>query len=141
MKKEENYELIEKIIISIDSIYEITKLDYLEISVFSTNEKLIDNIKVILINISQFAKKIDFDLFDNKDLKFLNKLVGFDKYSHSKLSNKKNIYNLIYSRELALINIRLLEIQNEKFGKSINKVELVLMKKINKNMKFTFKTM
>jgi hypothetical protein len=141
MEKEENYELIEKIIISIDGIYEMSKIDYSEIEVFISNEKLIDDIKAILINISQFAKKLDLDIFDNKDLKLLTKLVGFDKYSHSKLSNKKNIYNLVYSRELALIKIRLLEIQNQKFGKKINEEELNLLKKLNNVTKVTFKNM
>jgi hypothetical protein len=109
--------------------------------VFISNEKLIDDIKVILINISQFAKKLDLDIFDIKDIKLLTKLVSFDKYSHSKLSNKKSIYNLTYCRDLALINIRLLEIQNEKFGKKINKEELNILKKLNKVTKVTFKNM
>ena len=141
MKKEENYELIEKIINSIDGIYKKTKNEYSEIEVFISNEKLIDDIKAVLIDISQFAKKIDLDIFDNKDLKLLNKVVDLDKYSHSKLSNKKNIYNLTYGRELALINIRLLEIQNEKFGKQIDKEELNLLKKFNKVARVAFKNM
>lgn len=139
MKKEENYELIEKIVISIDGIYEITKLDYFEINVFSSSEKIINDLKVILFNISKAAKKLDLEIFDKKDLKIINKLVSFSEYSAEKPLNIQNLHTLIYSRELSLINIRLLEFQNEKFGKPINKRELTLMKKINKNMRFMFK--
>ena len=80
-------------------------------------------------------------IFEKKDFKVIIKLVSFNKYSDEKPSNIKNLHNLIFSRELSLINIRLVEIQNEKFGKPIDKIRLVLMKKINKNMRFAFKTM
>jgi hypothetical protein len=141
MEKEENYELIEKIIISIDGIYKMSKIENAEIGVFISNKKLIDDLKVNLITISQFAKKIDIEIFEKKDFKVIIKLVSFNKYSDEKPSNIKNLHNLIFSRELSLINIRLVEIQNEKFGKPIDKIRLVLMKKINKNMRFAFKTM
>lgn len=139
MEIDKNYELIENMVISIDSIYKLLINEYVEIDDFVKDKQLLDEFRNKFIYLSKTSKQIDKNLIDKKDLKILDKLIGLDNYAFEKKINNKKIYNLIYGRELELIRLRLLEIQNEKYQKPLDLSIYTIVKKLNKNLSITFK--
>ena len=141
MKKNNNCDIIDKINGLIDDIYGLTKNIDVSINEFSKEIKSIDTIKLKFLEMSQLAQYINLYLFETKDLRVINKLIDFKKFNLDKSSNIKLMFNLIYSKQLALLKIKLIEIQIEKYGKTVDIISLTIQKKIYKGMGVTFKTL
>jgi hypothetical protein len=141
MKKENNSDIIDEINVFIDEIYELIKPIDVSIDEFRKETNSIFTIKSKLIEVSLLAQKINLDTFEKKELRVVHKLIGFKKFNLDKSSNIKLIFNLVFSRELALLKINLIEIQIQKYGKTCDILRLTLQKKIIKNMRVTFKTL
>lgn len=141
MKKENNSDIIDEINVFIDEIYELIKPIDVSIDEFSKETNSIFTIKSKLIEVSLLAQKINLDSFEKKELRVVHKLIGFKKFNLDKSSNIKLIFNLVFSRELALLKINLIEIQIQKYEKTCDILRLTLQKKLIKNMRVTFKTL
>lgn len=141
MKKENNSDIIDEINVFIDEIYELIKPIDVSIDEFSKETNSIFTIKSKLIEVSLLAQKINLDSFEKKESRVVHKLIGFKKFNLDKSSNIKLIFNLVFSRELALLKINLIEIQIQKYEKTCDILRLTLQKKSIKNMRVTFKTL